>query len=172
MLAIVALALLALMATAAAVWSGMRAANAQREVTQQQLLLEKSAVLLGERNRVLSTLVDADGALSIAHMASDTSDAGATVYWNRRDGRSLVSAWGLATLPRERVYALWVRDSSGQRIVTTFNTGTNARYLSGQFMIAPGSEPTAPLIITVELASGAEVPDLPAVLAGAFQRLQ
>ncbi len=196
MVVLVVVMLAAVCASVAAVWYGTQATELRRELERQSLLLDKSVTRLGEREELLSTLVDTDGALGVAHLVSDSALAGVTVYWNGRDGRSMLSAFGLRPLPRERVYALWVGDSVSQRIVTTFNTaspsvargnatpsstvvgsdvkgggdgrsgGANGRVLIGPFRIAPVSSGTMTLFVTVELAQPGRVPNYPALMSG------
>lgn len=167
--ALVMLSVLTLSSAAVATWFGTRATRLQHELAHQTALLDKSVAKLNERDAVLSALLDADGALAVAHLLSDSSGVGVSVYSNRRDGRSMVAAFGLPALPRERTYALWVGDSAHLRIASHFNTDAKGRGLSRQFMIPPESPGVLQLLLTVELANPGRVPNLPAVLTGRLQ---
>ena len=163
---LVVLLLLLMLSAGAATWFGSRAVRLQRELDRQTVLLDRSVARLSERDGLLSALFDADGALSVTHLVNDSTGAGVTVYWNRRDGRALVNAFGLPTLPRARTYALWIGDSLHTRLVTTFASDSRGRTLSRQFVLPPQRADTLRLLVTVEPASPGAVPNMPVLLTG------
>ena len=158
------LAVLTVGSAGAATWFGTRSVQLQRELAQQGVLLDKSVARLSEREGQLSTLLESDGALSIAHVQSDSVHGGITMYWNRRDGRAMISAYGLPRLPRDRVYALWATDSIRTDLLTTFTTDETGRALSRRLVDPRWRTASFDLLVTVELAHPGTVPNLPAMM--------
>ena len=158
------LAVLTVGSAGAATWFGTRSVQLQRELAQQGVLLDKSVARLSEREGQLSTLLESDGALSIAHVQSDSVHGGITMYWNRRDGRAMISAYELPRLPRDRVYALWATDSIRTDLLTTFTTDETGRALSRRLVDPRWRTASFDLLVTVELAHPGTVPNLPAMM--------
>lgn len=156
--------LLVVLSVGAAAWLGTRALRLERELAQQASLLDKSVARLSERDELLSTLLEADGELSVSHLTG-SAGAGVTVYWNRRDGRTVLHAYGLRTLASGHVYALWTGDSARVRIATTFRSDGQGRALS-QFIVPARRVDALPLTVTVEADTPGVVPSTPPVLTG------
>jgi hypothetical protein len=161
------LAVLALGSAGTAAWLGTRAVKLQKELAQQGVLLNRSVARLSEREGQLSTLLDSDGALSVTHLQGDSASGGVTVYWNQRDGRTLVSAYELPRLDKNRVYALWVADSGSTELITTFIPDEAGRALLKERVDPRWRAAPFRLLVTVELPSPGAVPNVPALLATA-----
>lgn len=143
----------------------------QSELTQQQRIAERSTARLAERETTLRTLLDGGNDLVLVRLAANESKGpGMQVFWNTRDGRAVVLASGLAQVPRNRTYALWVIRNGKPVPLKLFNPEADGSALiSGVALLKQGDTVDA-FAVTEEPAAGSPQPTMTPFLVGAVPK--
>ena len=143
----------------------------QSELTQQQRIAERSTARLAEREITLRTLLDGGNDLVLVRLAANESKGpGMQVFWNTRDGHAVILASGLAQLPKNRTYALWVIRNGKPVPLKLFNPEADGSALiSGVALLKQGDTVDA-FAVTEEPAAGSPQPTMTPFLVGAVPK--
>jgi len=135
-----------------------RKASAQKTRAEQKLV---------EKERTLATLLAGRGNVVLVTLAGAApTGPGMQVFWNVRDGKAVVNAFGLAQVATDRAYLLWmIRD--GQAIpVKPFTPDDTGRALLVDVELPVTITGITQLVVTEESAQGAQAPTMTPILAG------
>lgn len=135
-----------------------------REKTARVARLEAK---LSDKERTLTTLLAGRGNVLLVNLdASVPTGPGMQVFWNVREGKAVVNAYGLAQVATDRAYMLWmIRD--GQPVpVKLFTPDETGRALVVDVPLPNTTTGITLLAVTEESAQGAEAPTMTPFLAG------
>lgn len=144
-----------------------RVAGLEDQEREKSTLLARVEAKLSEKEKTLATLLAGRGNVVLVNLeATAPTGPGMQVFWNVRDGKAVVNAYGLAQVASNRAYMLWmIRD--GKPVPLKLFTPDE----SGRAMVADVEVPTTTsgitlLAVTEESSAGAEAPTMTPFIAG------
>lgn len=142
---------------------GLLEAEARKTSAQTTRVEQK----LSEKERTLGTLLAGRGNVVLVTLVGPVpTGPGMQVFWNVRDGKAVVNAFGFAQVATDRVYMLWmIRD--GQAVpVKPFTPDETGRALLADVELPVTTFGVTQLVVTEESAQGAGEPATTPILAG------
>ncbi|AMW05748.1 anti-sigma factor [Gemmatimonas phototrophica] len=144
-----------------------RVATLEGQDKEKSSLLARVEAKTSEKEKLLATLLAGRGNVVLVNLeASAPTGPGMQLFWNVRDGKAVVNAYGLAQVASNRAYMLWmIRD--GTPVPLKLFTPDE----SGRAMVADIEAPTSMTGITLftvteESSAGAEAPSMTPFIAG------
>lgn len=143
-------------------------AEIEGRLRESRVLLSRSDARLAERERLMTTLLGGRASVLLVNLRSETPEGpAAQLFWNTREGRSILNVFGMPVLPADRRYQLWmIRDGVPTPLVDVTPN-------DGGAVLVPGIEmPSSPtgvtqLFITNEARQGTPAaPSAPHVVNG------
>ena len=122
---------------------------------------------LSEKERTLATLLAGRGHVVLVTLVGPVpTGPGMQVFWNVRDGKAVVNAFGFAQVATDRTYMLWlIRD--GQAVpVKPFTPDETGRALLVDVELPATTVGVTQLVVTEESAQGAGEPATTPILEG------
>jgi DNA-directed RNA polymerase specialized sigma24 family protein len=142
---------------------GLLEAEARKTSAQTTRVEQK----LNEKERTLGTLLAGRGNVVLVTLVGPVpTGPGMQVFWNVRDGKAVVNAFGFAQVATDRVYMLWmIRD--GQAVpVKPFTPDETGRALLADVELPVTTFGVTQLVVTEEAAQGAGEPTMAPMLEG------
>lgn len=86
---------------------------------ETRALLSRSDARLAERERLMATLLGGRASVMLVNLRNkEPESAEAQLFWNIREGKAILNVFGLAPLPKDRFYQLWmVRDGVNTKLI-------------------------------------------------------
>jgi hypothetical protein len=144
-----------------------RVATLEGQDRDKASLLARVEAKLGDKEKTLATLLAGRGNVVLVNLAATApTGPGMQLFWNVREGKAVVNAYGLAQVASNRAYMLWmIRD--GTPVPLKLFTPDE----SGRAMVADIEAPTSMTGITLftvteESSAGAEAPTMTPFIAG------
>lgn len=139
----------------------------EAETREKTARVSRLEARLSDKERTLSTLLAGRGNVLLVNLdASIPTGPGMQVFWNVREGKAVVNAYGLAQVATDRAYMLWmIRD--GQPVpVKLFTPDESGRALVVDVPLPNTTTGITLLAVTEESAQGAEAPTMTPFLVG------
>ncbi len=134
--------------------------SARRQLTESQLEI-------GRQQALLDVLVDAD--IVTATLSATDAAPSARLYWNRRQGVAMLTAFNLAAAPDGRTYQLWGIDTvAGTAPVSLGTFDPDAAQRAALTVAMPAGAAFDLAAVTEEPAGGSAQPTTTPFLVGGF----
>lgn len=138
------------------------------QLREKTALLSRTEAKLGEKDRTLATLLAGRGNVVLVNLdATAPTGPGMQVFWNVREGKAVVNAFGLAQIAPNRAYMLWMIQDGKPVPLKLFTPDENGRALVADVTVPTNTTGITLLAVTEESAEGAEAPTMTPFLAGA-----
>jgi hypothetical protein len=136
-------------------------------VREKSALLARTEARLGERERTLGTLLTGRGNVVLVNFdAAAPTGPGMQLFWNVREGKAVVNAFGLAQVATDRVYMLWMIRDGAPVALERFTPDENGRALLAEVKVPTNSGGITLFVVTEESAQGADAPTMTPFLSG------
>lgn len=123
---------------------------------------------LAERDRTLQTLLAGRGNVVLVTLnPAAPAGPGMQVFWNVREGKAVVNAYGLAPVPSDRAYMLWMIRDGKPVPLKLFTPGSDGRAIVASVELPTTTSGVTLLAVTEESSAGAEAPTMTPFLVGA-----
>ncbi len=140
----------------------------ETEAREKTALVTRLETKLTEKERTLATLLAGRGNVVLVTLdATAPTGPGMQVFWNVREGKAVVNAYGLAQVAPDRAYMLWMIRDGKPVPVKLFTPDESGRALVADVAVPNTTTGVTLLAVTEESAQGAEAPTMTPFLAGA-----
>jgi anti-sigma-K factor RskA len=143
-----------------------RVRELERTVASQQAVIDGTSARLAARDSTVEALTDQD-LVRVRLVANVSAGPSMQVFWNRRTGRAVVHAAGLAPVAKDRAYCLWIIRSGKPEAVALFNPDANGSRLLNGVAVPADAANIAAFAVTEEPATGSPQPTMTPFLVGA-----
>lgn len=140
----------------------------EEQLKEKSALLVSSTAKLSESQKTLETLLSGRGNVVLVNLdATIPAGPGMQVFWNVREGKAIVNAYGLAQVTSDRAYMLWMIRDGKPVALKLFTPDAGGRALVADVTIPTSTTGITLLAVTEESAQGAEAPTMTPFIAGA-----
>lgn len=140
----------------------------EAEARNTSLRLARTNETLSEKEKTLATLLAGRGNVVLVTLdATAPTGPGMQVFWNVRDGRAVMNAYGLAQVPSNRAYMLWMIRDGTPVPLKLFTPDESGRALVADVEVPNSTTGITLLAVTEEDAAGATAPTMTPFIAGA-----
>jgi anti-sigma-K factor RskA len=137
------------------------------EARKNALLLARSEEKITNNEQTLSTLLAGRGNVVLVNLNTTApTGPGMQVFWNVRDGKAVVNAFGLAQVSKDRAYMLWMIRDGTPVPLKLFTPDESGRSLVANVEVPTSTTGITLLAVTEENASGATAPTMTPFIAG------
>ncbi len=137
------------------------------EARKNALLLARSEEKLTNSEQTLATLLAGRGNVVLVNLNTTApTGPGMQVFWNVRDGKAVVNAFGLAQVSKDRAYMLWMIRDGTPVPLKLFTPDESGRALVANIEVPTSTTGITLLAVTEENASGATAPTMTPFIAG------
>jgi anti-sigma-K factor RskA len=143
-----------------------RVRELERTVASQREVIDGTSARLAARDSTVEALTDQD-LVRVRLVANVSAGPSMQVFWNRRTGRAVVHAAGLAPVAKDRAYCLWIIRSGKPEAVALFNPDANGSRLLNAVAVPADAANIAAFAVTEEPATGSPQPTMTPFLVGA-----
>jgi anti-sigma-K factor RskA len=142
-----------------------RVRELERTVASQQEVIDGASARLAASDSTVEALTDQD-LVRVRLVANVSAGPSMQVFWNRRTGRAVVYAAGLAPVAKDRAYCLWIIRSGKPEAVALFSPDANGRRLLNAVAVPADAANIAAFAVTEEPAAGSPQPTMTPFLVG------
>jgi anti-sigma-K factor RskA len=143
----------------------------RRRLDDQVASLAVTRGWLAARERTLATLLGGDGDVTLVRLGpSQPQGSGMQLFWNVREGKAVVTARGLARIPVNRAYALWMIRDGTPVPVALFTPDSAGRAIVEDITVPTDLQGVAAFAVTEEPSTGSPQPTMTPFLVGAVPR--
>ncbi len=138
-------------------------ANAALSATR----IARTEAKLAEREKTLQTLLEGRGNVVLVNLnPSQPTGPGMQVFWNVRQGKAVVNAYGLAPVASDRAYMLWMIRDGKPVPLKLFTPGDDGRAIVAAVELPTTTSGITLLAVTEESSAGATAPTMTPFLVG------
>ena len=138
----------------------------EADLRTQQLVIQRTAERLANRDSTVNSLTHAD--LVLVRLASNVPvGPSMQVFWNQRTGEAVVLASGLAQVAANRTYCLWIIRNGKPEAVKLFNPDPDGQRSLNGVALPLDARGIAAFAVTEEPAQGSPQPTMTPFLVGA-----
>lgn len=139
----------------------------ETELREQLTLRARLQARLREKERTLATLFAGRGNVVLVTLdAAVPTGPGMQIFWNVRDGKAVLHAYGLVPLASDRGYMLWMLRDGMLVPVKLFSADAGGRAIVDDVPLPTSTAGVTLFAVTEESAQGAAVPTLLPFLSG------
>ncbi len=142
-----------------------RVRELERTVASQQQVIDGTSARLAASDSTVEALTDQE-LVRVRLVANVSAGPSMQVFWNRRTGRAVVYAAGLAPVAKDRAYCLWIIRSGKPEAVALFSPDANGRRLLNAVTVPADAANIAAFAVTEEPATGSPQPTMTPFLVG------
>lgn len=126
---------------------------------------------LGQRERTLNTVLEADQALYLVRLQPIAGGTGPGVqfFWNAKQGRAVAHVFRLPTAPAGRDYQIWALVDGKPVSLAVFDSDAEGHALVEDFTLPASTAGVSAVLISLEPTGGSPQPTTAPFLAGAMQ---
>ncbi len=122
---------------------------------------------LAERETTLQTLLEGRGNVVLVNLnPAQPAGPGMQVFWNVRQGKAVVNAYGLAPVASNRAYMLWMIRDGKPVPLKLFTPGDDGRAIVASVELPTTTSGITLLAVTEESSAGAVAPTMTPFLVG------
>ena len=127
----------------------------------------RAEALLAEREATLNTLLEGRGNVVLVNLnPAKPAGPGMQVFWNVRQGKAVVNAYGLMPVASNRAYMLWMIRDGKPVALKLFTPGDDGRAIVASVELPTTTSGVTLLAVTEESSAGAVVPTMTPFLVG------
>ena len=127
----------------------------------------RAEALLAERETTLKTLLAGRGNVVLVNLdPAKPAGPGMQVFWNVREGKAVVNAYGLAPVGSDRAYMLWMIRDGKPVPLKLFTPGDDGRAIVASVELPTTTSGITLLAVTEESSAGAVAPTMTPFLVG------
>ena len=127
----------------------------------------RAEALLAEREATLNTLLEGRGNVVLVNLnPAKPSGPGMQVFWNVREGKAVVNAYGLMPVASNRAYMLWMIRDGKPVPLKLFTPGDDGRAIVASVELPTTTSGITLLAVTEESSAGAVAPTMTPFLVG------
>lgn len=135
--------------------------------SQDIALIARTEAKLAEREKTLQTLLAGRGNVVLVNLnPAQPAGPGMQVFWNVREGKAVVNAYGLAPVASNRAYMLWMIRDGKPVPLKLFTPGDDGRAIVASVELPTTTSGITLLAVTEESSAGAEAPTMTPFLVG------
>jgi len=139
----------------------------EERAAQDNARIARSDAKLAEREQTLQTLLEGRGNVVLVNLNSALpAGPGMQVFWNVREGKAVVNAYGLAPVASDRAYMLWMIRDGKPVPLKLFTPGDDGRAIVASVELPTTTIGITLLALTEESAAGAVAPTMTPFLVG------
>ena len=136
--------------------------------TQDDMRIARTEAKLAERETTLQTLLEGRGNVVLVNLnPAQPAGPGMQVFWNVREGKAVVNAYGLAPVASNRAYMLWMIRDGKPVPLKLFTPGDDGRAIVASVELPTTTSGITLLAVTEESSAGAVAPTMTPFLVGA-----
>ncbi|WP_206044534.1 anti-sigma factor domain-containing protein [Gemmatimonas groenlandica] len=144
-----------------------QAAALEDRATQDDARIARTEAKLAEREKTLQTLLEGRGNVVLVNLnPAQPAGPGMQVFWNVREGKAVVNAYGLAPVASNRAYMLWMIRDGKPVPLKLFTPGDDGRAIVASVELPTTTSGITLLAVTEESSAGAEAPTMTPFLVG------
>lgn len=129
--------------------------------------IARTEIKLAERESTLQTLLAGRGNVVLVNLnPAQPMGPGMQVFWNVREGKAVVNAYGLASLASDRAYMLWMIRDGKPVPLKLFTPGDDGRAIVASVELPTTTTGVTLLAVTEESSAGAQAPTMTPFLVG------
>lgn len=134
---------------------------------QDDARIARTEAKLAEREKTLQTLLEGRGNVVLVNLnPAKPAGPGMQVFWNVREGKAVVNAYGLAPVASDRAYMLWMIRDGKPVPLKLFTPGEDGRAIVAAVELPTTTSGITLLAVTEESSAGAEAPTMTPFLVG------
>lgn len=135
---------------------------------ETRALLSRSDARLAERERLMATLLGGRASVMLVNLRSKEPESPeAQLFWNIREAKAVLNVFGLAQLPSDRLYQLWmIRDGVNTRLVEVAPNDAGAVLVPRIDMPSSPAGVTQVFITSEARGENPEKPSAPHIISG------
>ena len=127
----------------------------------------RAEALLAERDATLNTLLEGRGNVVLVNLnPAKPAGPGMQVFWNVREGKAVVNAYGLMPVASNRAYMLWMIRDGKPVPLKLFTPGDDGRAIVASVELPTTTSGITLLAVTEESSAGAVAPTMTPFLVG------
>lgn len=135
--------------------------------SQDKALIARTEAKLAEREKTLQTLLAGRGNVVLVNLnPAQPAGPGMQVFWNVREGKAVVNAYGLAPVASDRAYMLWMIRDGKPVPLKLFTPGDDGRAIVASVELPTTTSGITLLAVTEESSAGAAAPTMTPFLVG------
>lgn len=135
--------------------------------TQGNARMARAEALLAERESTLKTLLAGRGNVVLVNLdPAKPAGPGMQVFWNVREGKAVVNAYGLLPVASDRAYMLWMIRDGKPVPLKLFTPGDDGRAIVASVELPTTTSGITLLAVTEESSAGAVAPTMTPFLVG------
>jgi len=144
-----------------------QAAVLEDRAAQDKARFARLAAKLAERDKTLQTLLSGRGNVVVVNLnPAQAAGPGMQLFWNVREGKAVVNAYGLAPVARDRVYMLWMIRDGTPVPLKLFTPDDDGRAIVASVELPTTTSGITLLAVTEESSAGAAAPTTLPFLVG------
>ena len=144
-----------------------QAAALEDRAAQDTARIARTEAKLAERDKTLQTLLEGRGNVVLVNLnPAQPAGPGMQVFWNVREGKAVVNAYGLAPVARDRAYMLWMIRDGTPVPLKLFTPGDDGRAIVASVELPTTTSGITLLAVTEESSAGAVAPTMTPFLVG------
>lgn len=126
---------------------------------------------LGQRERTLNTVLEADDALYLVRLQPIAGGGGPGVqfFWNAKQGRAVAHVFGLPSAPAGRDYQIWALVDGKPVSLAVFDSDADGHALVEDFTLPASTAGVSAVLISLEPTGGSPQPTTAPFLGGAMR---
>jgi len=134
---------------------------------QDDARFARTEAKLAEREKTLQTLLAGRGNVVLVNLnPAQPAGPGMQVFWNVREGKAVVNAYGLAPVASDRAYMLWMIRDGTPVPLKLFTPGEDGRAIVASVELPTTTSGITLLAVTEESSAGATAPTMTPFLVG------
>lgn len=135
--------------------------------SQDNARIARAEAKLAEREKTLQTLLEGRGNVVLVNLnPAQSAGPGMQVFWNVREGKAVVNAYGLAPVASNRAYMLWMIRDGTPVPLKLFTPGDDGRAIVASVELPTTTSGITLLAVTEESSAGAVAPTMTPFLVG------
>lgn len=135
--------------------------------SQDNARITRTEAKLAEREQTLQTLLAGRGNVVLVNLnPAQPAGPGMQVFWNVREGKAVVNAYGLAPVASDRAYMLWMIRDGKPVPLKLFTPGDDGRAIVASVELPTTTTGITLLAVTEESSAGATAPTMTPFLVG------
>jgi len=144
-----------------------RTAALEERAAQDNTRIARTEAKLAEREKTLQTLLAGRGNVVLVNLnPAQPTGPGMQVFWNVREGKAVVNAYGLAPVASDRAYMLWMIRDGKPVPLELFTPGDDGRAIVASVELPTTTSGITLLAVTEESSAGATTPTMTPFLVG------